>query len=171
MLLRRAFCALFSILSTLSFLPAVLGTGLTGGFERVGPLYTTYRLAVAAWGKDQKKIMPGLADITGSHKDGGANFKEFSKYLDGAQLTDEFFKRPGEVAIDLDRPDPIETAKRVDYSDDGSEGKKLGHTVQLTRVFAGASEFWNEALEKVRTVLLEGELLFLERPTLVPLNS
>ncbi|KFZ02044.1 hypothetical protein V500_00494 [Pseudogymnoascus sp. VKM F-4518 (FW-2643)] len=67
------------------------------------PIYQTYSIAIASWGVDQKKILAGLADVTGTHAKGGANFRKMINYLDGADLNEAFFKDDG---IELDDPDP-----------------------------------------------------------------
>jgi len=148
MLSRRLFSWLLGLLSALSSLPAAIATGPAGAYERIGPIYQTYRIAVTAWGPDQQKILPGLAALGGSHKAGGANLKEMLNYLDKQNYDDAFFKDEG--VTDLDDPDPHKAARALFFN--GEIG-----LFKLANVFAGEGKSLPSTLEKVRTVLVDGE--------------
>jgi hypothetical protein len=146
MLFRHLFSWLVSLLFTLSSLPVAIATGPAGAYERLGPIYQTYRIAIATWGKDQKKILSGLADVTGTHKNGGANFREMVNYLDGEDFNEDFYKNEG---IDLDDPEPHKTAVHMYFN---------GNTdlLPLGKIFAGENPTMPSTLEKIRTVLGDG---------------
>lgn len=104
--------------------------------ERVGPIYQTYRIAIATWGVDQKKILAGLTDVTTTHAKGGANFREMN-------LDEAFFKDEG---IDLDHPDPHKTTIQLYFSDNTD-------LLTLEKVFVGENP---DMPSKIRTVLKNG---------------
>ncbi|OAQ62794.1 hypothetical protein VFPPC_08742 [Pochonia chlamydosporia 170] len=149
MLFRRMAGGLVSLLCfTLSSLPIASTTGVTGAYERIGPLYQTYRIAVATWTAKQTKILPGLAELGGSHPNGGANFREMINFIDygyedGNGLTEDWYK---EHEIDLNDPEPHKTAVEMDYF--GKTGN-----IDLGRLFAGNVALWSDAISRIRTVL------------------
>ncbi|KAI0545344.1 hypothetical protein F4679DRAFT_481393 [Xylaria curta] len=130
---------LFILLS----LPIATATGLAGAYERIGPIYQTYRIAVETWGADQKKILPALADLVGTHPNGGANFREMENFLDAENFDEAFYKDEG---IDINDPDPHKTAVHLYYKSD------VG-LLTLEKIFAGTSTGWPYTIEQIRTVL------------------
>ncbi|KAH7152612.1 hypothetical protein EDB81DRAFT_789375 [Dactylonectria macrodidyma] len=146
MMLSRHFLGwYFSVLAILSLLPEAIGGGMAGSFERIGPLYQTYRIAVEIWGADQKKFIPGLASLTGSHPNGGANFLEMLNHLDGNMYT------AGDMAEfevdDINKATPIyNAADMLFYKDAPSQ-------VPLSKLFRNTPADWPDALAKIRTVL------------------
>jgi len=148
MLFPRLFGWLVSLLITLSSLPGAIATGPAGAFERIGPLYQTYRIAVATWGADQKKILSGL---TGTHPDGGANFREMINYVDSIPETDErstvdFWTDEG---ININDPDPRKAAVHMYFND-------ITDLFKFPMIFPGAGQLMPEVLEKIRKVLEDG---------------
>ncbi|KAH6687770.1 hypothetical protein F5X68DRAFT_261127 [Plectosphaerella plurivora] len=85
--------------------------GLAGGFERV-LFYYIYRAAVITWGKNQARILPkdltaGIDCTVGTHKQGGCNFPEFIRNLNGLPLNADHIAQSG---INIENPDPIKAA-------------------------------------------------------------
>jgi hypothetical protein len=157
MLCPRLLGWLVTLLITLLSLPTAIATGPAGAFERIGPFYQTYRIAVATWGADQKKILAGLADLTGTHPDGGANFREMLNYIDNEEYSVDFFKgdaEAGETDIDINDPDPKPTAVKLYF-----EGNV--EIINLEKLFPGAEQTMPEVLAKIRTVLTSGMCFFL----------
>ncbi|KAI1113727.1 hypothetical protein F5Y14DRAFT_204004 [Nemania sp. NC0429] len=124
-------------------LPVVTATGQSGAYERIGPIYQAYRIAVEVWGADQKKILPALADMEGTHPKGGANFREMENFLDSEDFDEDFYKDEG---IDINDPEPHKTAIHLYYS------TNLG-LLPLEKIFAGTSAGWPYTIEQIRTVL------------------
>lgn len=92
------------------------------------------------------KILPGLAKLTGTHPNGGANFREMINYLDIEDFDEDFWKEGGVNIVD---PEPYETAKFMYYN---------GNTelFKLERVFVGEKQTFPDVLAKIRTVLTDG---------------
>ncbi|KFY17055.1 hypothetical protein V492_00915 [Pseudogymnoascus sp. VKM F-4246] len=150
MLLPSLFRRLLCLISTLSLLPMAIAGGIAGVYERVGPVYQTYRIAIATWGVGQPKMLQGLTG--GTHPDGGANFVEVVNYLDTSKKrvdidTAEFLDEVGSV----NDPDPHRAA---DYMIVTASDAKLGN-LPLARIFEGIPDDFSTVLGQVRTVLQE----------------
>lgn len=149
MLFWSLFSCLVNLLLILSSLPTSIATGLGGAYERIGPIYQTYRIAIATWGVDQKKILSDLADeVTGTHAKGGANFLEMVNYLDGSGLTEDDFKGAG---INFDDPDPHKTTIALYFLDKGNTD-----LLTLEKVCAGENPSMPSTLAKIRIILKDG---------------
>ncbi|KXJ87799.1 hypothetical protein Micbo1qcDRAFT_178869 [Microdochium bolleyi] len=143
---------LAGLIALSSFLDSVSAGGIAGCFERVGPLYQTYRIAVDTWGADQKKFLPGLAATTGgAHPDGGHNFLQVMNYLDGANKYSEADLTFDDEKIDINKATPVYTAAQMLYY------KNAPDLVPLPLLFRNAPETWPDALGQIKTIHVEGK--------------
>jgi hypothetical protein len=150
MLFSSLFGRLVCLIVTLSLLPTAIAGGASGVYEQVGPIYQTYRIAVQTWGKDKKKILPGIPG--NSHPLGGANFLEMIKYLDIAVVKSTFKAS----VTNLNDPDPhavVDYARNKATSD---ERKSFFKDTPLPKIIVGSSKYFSEFLGQITTIVDSG---------------
>jgi hypothetical protein len=128
-----------SLLFGLLSLPSADTLGAAGSYAVAGPIYRTLRVAIATWGKDQKKIFPGLAG-KGSHRDGGANFREMVNHLYNTNLDVSKFG-----SLDLNDPDVSDAAA---FLKDEGQVKLL----KTGRIFAGGDQKYPKMIARFDNV-------------------
>ncbi|KAF9737504.1 hypothetical protein PMIN06_003706 [Paraphaeosphaeria minitans] len=128
------------------FLPGVSALGSAGSIEIAGPFYRVYRISIAVWGANQRKMFPHLIG-RGTHKDGGANALEVVNHLYNIDLPASMFS-----GIDLDNPGVKDLATilhNARWPDPSNEKHKIVKNILLQRVFEGFSNEPNNVYPKI----------------------